>query len=130
VVPKQIYDCMKDVLDLDLPETQRAVEAGYRELRAFNQKMRDESRKILTWCAREESLASWCWGVPTTWTRESGTKSKGTFRRTAIQFSGCNIFPFMRICWIGSSARKSGRANPVSSRYLRRVDFLQQQQHE
>jgi predicted nucleotide-binding protein (sugar kinase/HSP70/actin superfamily) len=53
VVPKQIYDCMKDVLDLDLPETQRAVEAGYRELRAFNQKMRDESRKILTWCARE-----------------------------------------------------------------------------
>src|SRR5258708_8163227 len=48
VVPKQIYDCMKDVLDLDLPETQRAVEAGYRELRAFNQKMRDESTKILT----------------------------------------------------------------------------------
>src|SRR6266700_6917366 len=53
VVPNQLYDSMKDVLDLDLAETQHAVEAGYRELRAFNQKMRDESRKILEWCARE-----------------------------------------------------------------------------
>ena len=53
VVPKQMHDCLKDVLDLTYEETQRAVEAGYRDLRAFNQKMRDASREILTWCARE-----------------------------------------------------------------------------
>jgi len=53
VVANQMHECLKDVLELDLGETQHAVEAGYRELRAFNQKMRDASRDILTWCARE-----------------------------------------------------------------------------
>ena len=53
MVPKQMYDCLKDVFDLDLAETQRAVDAGYKALREFNQKARDETRKILTWCARE-----------------------------------------------------------------------------
>ena len=52
-VPKQMYDCLKDAFDLDLPETERAVEAGYKALRAFNQKMRAQARDILTWCARE-----------------------------------------------------------------------------
>src|SRR6202049_2681861 len=64
VVPKQLYYCMKDVLDLDLPETQRAVEAGYRELRAFNQRMRDESRNILAWCAREGKPCALVLGRP------------------------------------------------------------------
>ncbi len=53
VVPKQMHDALKDVLELSFEETQRAVEAGYRDLRAFNKKMRDASRDILTWCARE-----------------------------------------------------------------------------
>jgi predicted nucleotide-binding protein (sugar kinase/HSP70/actin superfamily) len=53
VVPKQMHDCLKDVLNLDYSETQHAVEAGYRELRAFNVKMRNASRDVLTWCARE-----------------------------------------------------------------------------
>jgi len=52
-VPKQMYDSLKDVFNLDLAETERAVEAGYKALRAFNQKMRAEARQILTWCARE-----------------------------------------------------------------------------
>ena len=53
MVPKQMYDCLKDVFGLDMAETQRAVDAGYKALREFNQKARDETRKILTWCARE-----------------------------------------------------------------------------
>ena len=53
VVPKQMHDCLKDVLNLDYAETQHAVEAGYRELRTFNVKMRKASRDVLTWCARE-----------------------------------------------------------------------------
>ncbi len=52
-VPKQMYDSLKDVFDLEVAETERAVEAGYKALRAFNQKMRAEARQILTWCARE-----------------------------------------------------------------------------
>ncbi len=53
VVAKQMYDSLKDVFDLDVAETERAVQAGYRDLRAFNQKARDASREILTWCAKE-----------------------------------------------------------------------------
>ena len=53
VVPKQMHDALKDVFDLSFEETQRAVEAGYKELRAFNQKMRTATREILAWCARE-----------------------------------------------------------------------------
>ncbi len=52
-VAKQMYDSLKDVFDLEVAETERAVEAGYKALRAFNQKMRAEARQILTWCARE-----------------------------------------------------------------------------
>src|SRR5215472_9682485 len=53
MMPKQMYDAMKDAFDLDMAETQRAVDAGYKALREFNLKMRAETRKILTWCARE-----------------------------------------------------------------------------
>ena len=38
MVPKQMYDCLKDVFDLDMAETQRAVDAGYKALREFNRK--------------------------------------------------------------------------------------------
>jgi predicted nucleotide-binding protein (sugar kinase/HSP70/actin superfamily) len=53
VVSKQMYDGLKDIFDLDYAETDRAVQAGYKDLRAFNQKARDASREILTWCAKE-----------------------------------------------------------------------------
>src|SRR6202790_1462842 len=53
MVPKQMYDCLKDVFGLDMAETQRAVDAGYKALREFNKKARDKTRKILAWCARE-----------------------------------------------------------------------------
>jgi predicted nucleotide-binding protein (sugar kinase/HSP70/actin superfamily) len=52
MVPKQMYDSLKDVFDLDMAETQRAVDAGYKALREFNAKAQAETRKILTWCAR------------------------------------------------------------------------------
>lgn len=51
-VPSQLHGSLKDVLDLDFEETARAVEAGFRALDSFNQKMRRQSREILTWCAR------------------------------------------------------------------------------
>lgn len=52
MVPKQMYDAMKDVFDLDMAETQRGVDAGYKALKEFNEKARAETRKILEWCAR------------------------------------------------------------------------------
>jgi predicted nucleotide-binding protein (sugar kinase/HSP70/actin superfamily) len=52
MVPKQMYDALKDVFDLSMEESTRAVEAGYKALREFNEKARAETRKILTWCAR------------------------------------------------------------------------------
>src|ERR1700722_906140 len=39
VVPKQMHDCLETVFDLTFEETKHAVEAGYRELFAFNKKM-------------------------------------------------------------------------------------------
>ncbi|HXF04991.1 MAG TPA: acyl-CoA dehydratase activase-related protein [Blastocatellia bacterium] len=54
VVPDQLYEALKDILQLDYEETERAVEAGYRALEAFNQKMRQHSREVLTWCARND----------------------------------------------------------------------------
>jgi predicted nucleotide-binding protein (sugar kinase/HSP70/actin superfamily) len=53
MVPKQMYDCLKDVFGLSIEETQRAVDAGYKALREFNEKARAETRRILKWCARE-----------------------------------------------------------------------------
>jgi len=52
-VPDQLYESLKDVLDLTPEETLRAVKAGYRALDAFNDKARRKSREILEWCARE-----------------------------------------------------------------------------
>ena len=45
MVPKQMYDCLKDVFDLDMAETQRAVDAGYKALREFNEKARARNAK-------------------------------------------------------------------------------------
>lgn len=53
LVPKQLYESLKEPLDLDMEETKRAVESGYKALSEFSQKMRAKSRDILSWCARE-----------------------------------------------------------------------------
>lgn len=52
MVSKQMYDAMKDVFDLDMAETQRGVDAGYKALKEFNAKAQAETRKVLEWCAR------------------------------------------------------------------------------
>ena len=52
MVSKQMYDAMKDVFDLDLAETQRGVDAGYKALKEFNAKAQAETRRVLEWCAR------------------------------------------------------------------------------
>ena len=54
IVPKQLYESMKTVLDLDYKETLRAVEAGFDALDTFNRKMRNQAREILSWCAENE----------------------------------------------------------------------------
>ena len=52
-VGEQLYESLKDVLELNLEETQKAVHAGFRALDSFTEKARRQSREILTWCARE-----------------------------------------------------------------------------
>lgn len=54
MVPQQLYESLRELFDLDLEETRRAVEAGYQALDAFNRKARQRSREILTWCAHEQ----------------------------------------------------------------------------
>lgn len=54
LVAKQLYESLKDALELDLKETGRAVQAGYRALETFNLRMQQKSRQVLSSCARWE----------------------------------------------------------------------------
>jgi predicted nucleotide-binding protein (sugar kinase/HSP70/actin superfamily) len=49
----ELYESLKDIFALDVAETRRAVDAGYRALNAFTAKMHEQGRNILTWCAKE-----------------------------------------------------------------------------
>ena len=54
LVPKQLFEGMKDALPgLTREEMARAVDAGYRALTAFNERLRKKGREVLEWCARE-----------------------------------------------------------------------------
>jgi predicted nucleotide-binding protein (sugar kinase/HSP70/actin superfamily) len=54
MVTEQLHLGLKDVFDMDLEETERAVQAGFRALDSFTAKVRQQSRDILTWCAQEQ----------------------------------------------------------------------------
>ena len=53
LLPKQLYEALKDVLNVSYKEVEKAVKDGLEELERFNRKMRKKSREILEWCARE-----------------------------------------------------------------------------
>src|SRR5438552_8321 len=54
LVPKQLFPVMRDALPgLTYGETGRAVDAGFRALRDFSDRLRKKSREVLEWCARE-----------------------------------------------------------------------------
>ena len=54
VVVKQLHESLKGVLDLGWKETEAAVQAGFTALDAFNRRMREKGREILSWCAQEK----------------------------------------------------------------------------
>jgi predicted nucleotide-binding protein (sugar kinase/HSP70/actin superfamily) len=51
MVTEQMYSSLKDILNLDREETERAVQAGFAALDGFTAKARERSREILVWCA-------------------------------------------------------------------------------
>jgi len=54
MVTEQLYSSMKETFNLDLEETERAVQAGFLALDKFTDKARQHSRDILTWCAKNQ----------------------------------------------------------------------------
>lgn len=55
IVPKQLYESLKDVLPgLTLEETRKAVHEGYQALHAFNETMAKATRGILEGCAKRD----------------------------------------------------------------------------
>ena len=54
MVTEQLHTSLKDVFNLDLEETERAVKAGFEALDSFSAKARQQSRDILTWCAKNQ----------------------------------------------------------------------------
>ncbi|MDQ7083072.1 MAG: acyl-CoA dehydratase activase-related protein [Aquificota bacterium] len=51
LLPKQLYEALKEVMDVSYEEVKSAVEEGLRELKNFDEKMRAKTREILEWCA-------------------------------------------------------------------------------
>ncbi|MFY9750995.1 MAG: acyl-CoA dehydratase activase-related protein [Candidatus Acidiferrales bacterium] len=51
MVTEQLHASLKDIFDLDIEETQRAVQAGFQALDKFTARARQHSRDVLTWCA-------------------------------------------------------------------------------
>jgi predicted nucleotide-binding protein (sugar kinase/HSP70/actin superfamily) len=54
MVLEQLHSSLKDVFNLELEETERAVKAGFAALDAFTDKARQQSRDILNWCAQNQ----------------------------------------------------------------------------
>jgi predicted nucleotide-binding protein (sugar kinase/HSP70/actin superfamily) len=54
MVTEQLHSSLKDIFDLDMEETARAVQAGFKALDNFTEKARQHSREILTWCAKNQ----------------------------------------------------------------------------
>jgi predicted nucleotide-binding protein (sugar kinase/HSP70/actin superfamily) len=54
MVADQLYSSLKDSFDLDMEETERAVQAGFLALDTFTEKARQHSREVLTWCAKNQ----------------------------------------------------------------------------
>lgn len=54
MVTEQLHTSLKDVFNLELEETERAVKAGFEALDSFTEKARKQSREILTWCAKNQ----------------------------------------------------------------------------
>jgi predicted nucleotide-binding protein (sugar kinase/HSP70/actin superfamily) len=54
LVTGQLYSALKDVFDLELEETRRAIRAGFAALDAVSARIRQRGRDILTWCAKNQ----------------------------------------------------------------------------
>ncbi len=54
MVTEQLHSSLKDIFDLDLEETERAVQAGFLALDKFTTKARQHSYDVLTWCAKNQ----------------------------------------------------------------------------
>jgi predicted nucleotide-binding protein (sugar kinase/HSP70/actin superfamily) len=54
LVTEQLHAGLRDVFDLDLEETERAVQAGFETLDKFTARARQHSRDVLNWCAKNQ----------------------------------------------------------------------------
>jgi predicted nucleotide-binding protein (sugar kinase/HSP70/actin superfamily) len=54
MVTEQLHAGLRDIFDLELEETQRAVQNGFQALDKFTAEARQHSLGILTWCAKNQ----------------------------------------------------------------------------
>lgn len=58
LLPKYLWESLKDVLpDLTIKEVAKAVEEGFKNLEAFDKKMREKSLEIIKWCVKNQRPA-------------------------------------------------------------------------
>jgi len=89
MVTQQLFTSLKNIFDLDMEETARAVKAGFDALDNFTAKARQQSRDILTWCAENGKPCILVLARPYHMDPGIGHEIEG---RTDIRSSGCNIF--------------------------------------
>src|SRR5260370_16001472 len=54
MVTEHLYSSLRDIFELDAEETERAVQAGFKALDNFTERVRQHSRGILTWGAKNQ----------------------------------------------------------------------------
>ena len=113
VVAKQMYDSLKDIFDLDVAETEQAVQAGYKDLRAFNQKARDASREILTWCAKENKPCVLVLGRPYHMDPGIGHEIEADLQAHGYPIVWLQYLPIDETRWTGFSVKKLQPENPL-----------------
>jgi predicted nucleotide-binding protein (sugar kinase/HSP70/actin superfamily) len=93
ILPKQLYDALKDPLELDYEETVAAVEAGFTALDTFNGKMRQQGRDILSWCATNESPCILVLGRPYHMDSGIGHEIEGNLQAHGFPILWVQYFP-------------------------------------
>ena len=131
MVVEQLHSSLKDVFNLELEETERAVKAGFEALDAFTDKARKASRDILTWCATNQKPCILVLARPYHMDIGIGHEIEGDLQAHGYPILWLQYLPGDEdlMNWL-FEADLQGGTHQESLRHPGRVDVLLQQQHQ
>ena len=131
MVTEQLYSSLKDSFDLDMEETQRAVQAGFLALDNFTEKARQHSRDVLTWCAKNQKPCILVLARPYHMDTGIGHEIEGELQAHGYPILWLQYLPgdLDLMNWVFEDDLRAGRIKSAV-RHQRCLDVLLQQQHE